>query len=82
MGVFHDGPVTGNGPIPFSGNLGPLHLPSTEEHDLTLGFYLDSLGDAIRLDNSVELHSIPEPTTGAAFALAMLTLLHRPRTVD
>jgi len=75
MGTAHEGPVSGvPGPVPFADNLGPLLLPTTTEHEITIGFYLDSPGDAIRLFNSAALHTVvPEPAS-AGLALVALGL--------
>ena len=77
MGAFDSGFVDGPGPIVFADTLGPLLLATTEEHHIFMRFYLDTLGDLIEMFNSAELHSTPEPATGAVLTLAMLTLLPR-----
>jgi hypothetical protein len=78
LGMIHEGPVI-DLPSPqafVGGNLGPLVLPTTIRHELTLQFYLGDPGDAIRLFNSAEIHTtVPEPSgvvlgaLGAAFVL-------------
>lgn len=79
MGTAHEGPVSGVlGPVPFDEILGPILLPTTTEHEITLGFYLDSPGDAIRLFNSAEIHTIvPEPTIQMLLLSAMASLVAR-----
>lgn len=63
------------GPVPFFGDSGPV-LPATvfTSHTIHLKFYLDTLGDSIRLFDSAAILSVPEPTTGAAM-LALLVWL-------
>lgn len=64
LGLIHEGPVIDMpSPQPFVGGmLGPLVLPTTIRHELTLQFYLGDPGDAIRLFNSAEMHTVPEPS--------------------
>ena len=67
-----DPPAAVNVPptVPFMGNSGPLY-PATEplSHKLEIRFYLDELGDAIRLDNSASISHVPEPTSGLLLLL-------------
>ncbi|MDZ4657583.1 MAG: PEP-CTERM sorting domain-containing protein [Bythopirellula sp.] len=81
MGTAHEGPVSGVlGPVPFDELLGPIVLPTTIEHEITLGFYLDAPGDAIRLFNSAEIHTIvPEPTSAVLFLTAIVGFVGRWR---
>ena len=82
LGLLLEGPIINMpSPQPFvGGNLGPLLLPTTTKHEITLQFYLGDPGDAIRLFNSAEMHtSVPEPSTmvlaclaGAGLAVPML----------
>jgi hypothetical protein len=72
LGVFHDGPISGVNVHPFAADLGPLVLPTTTQHALTFQFYLDEPGDAIRLFNSAEIHTGPEPSTMLLAAIALL----------
>lgn len=82
LGVLHEGPVNNSdSPQPFvGGDLGPLVLPTTIAHLITLQFYLGDPGDAIRLFNSAEIHTVvPEPGTlvlaglaGVGLAMPML----------
>lgn len=65
MGMLHEGPVI-NSPSPqaFGGGMLALQLPTTTEHSLLFQFYLGDPGDAIRLFNSGELHTVvPEPSS-------------------
>ena len=76
LGFFGTGIYAGPGPEPFDGDLGPLLLPTTTEHHMTLRFYLDSLGDSIELFNSAELHSgVPEPAAGGVMFVALASIL-------
>ncbi len=76
LGGFNTGIYAGPGPELFDGSLGPLLLPTTEEHHLKMRFYLDSLGDSIELFNSAELHSVvPEPGTGVLMLAAWGSIL-------
>lgn len=81
LGVFHDGPITGVLVHPFAQTFGPLVLPTTTEHSLTFQFYLDEPGDAIRLFDSAEIHSVPEAGallfTGMGFVCSALVWRHR-----
>jgi len=78
LGLLHEGPVNNSpSPQPFvGGDLGPLILPTTIAHLITLQFYLGDPGDAIRLSNSAEIRTVvPEPSgvvlsaVGAALVL-------------
>ena len=84
LGSFITGIYAGPGPEPFDGALGPLLLPTTTEHHMTLRFYLDSLGDSIELFNSAELHSgVPEPAAWAFVLVALITIAaSRHRRMD
>jgi|GEM_PF-3291118 len=84
LGQLHEGPVNNSpSPQPFvGGNLGPLVLPTTIAHLITLQFYLGDPGDAIRLFNSAEIHTVvPEPSTMVLACLAgaglVVPMLHR-----
>lgn len=81
LGTAHEGPVSGVlGPVPFDDFLGPILLPTTTQHEITLGFYLDSPGDAIRLFNSAEIHTIvPEPTSAVLLWSIATGLIGRRR---
>lgn len=80
VGSSYEGPADGvPEPVPFDAFLGPLELPTTTRHELSLFFYLDAPGDAIRLFNSAELRTIvPEPGT-ACLALMVLGSLAASR---
>jgi hypothetical protein len=70
--------------VAFGGVSGPLLLQAAFEHDLDFDFYLDGPGDAWVLPGaSAELHSVPEPGTGALALLGLVLLarsLRRSRT--
>jgi len=74
LGAYGTGFYAGPGPHAFMGSLGPLVLPTTTEHHMTLRFYLDSLGDSIEMFNSAEIHTTPEPA-GAALVIAACMLV-------
>jgi MYXO-CTERM domain-containing protein len=60
--------------VPFAGVVGPTYVggfPPSER--VTIAFYLDLPGDAIRLDDSVHVSMVPEPG-GAALVLACVAL--------
>lgn len=81
LGGFGTGFYAGPGPHPFMGNLGPLVLPTTTEHHMTLRFYLDSLGDSIELFNSAEIHTVPEPASAVLIlALGVVFASRRSRS--
>lgn len=89
LGLLHEGPVINSpSPQPFvGGDLGPLVLPTTIAHLITLQFYLGDPGDAIRLFNSAEIRTtVPEPSSMAlaGFAAAGLAVasLRRRRLAD
>lgn len=65
MGMLHEGPaINSPSPQPFGGGMLALQLPTTTEHSLLFQFYLGDPGDAIRLFNSGELHTVvPEPSS-------------------
>ncbi len=79
MGMAHEGPVINMlGPVPFADVLGPLVLPTTTEHLINIGFYLDSPGDAIRLFDSAELHTfVPEPSSSALLIAGFAAIVLR-----
>ncbi len=83
LGVLHKGLYSGieNPLFQFNGVLGPKVLPTTTKHILSFQFYFDVKGDAIRLFDSAEIHTVPEPATGAMFALAMAVLFWRRRSL-
>ncbi len=73
LGMLNEGPVINSpSPQPFvGGDLGPLVLPTTIAHLITLQFYLGDPGDAIRLFNSAEIRTVvPEPSTMVLACLA------------
>ncbi len=77
LGMLLEGPVINMpSPQPFvGGNLGPLLLPTTIEHEITLQFYLGDPGDAIRLFNSAEIHTVvPEPSSAVLGLLGVVML--------
>jgi hypothetical protein len=86
LGLLHEGPVNNSpSPQPFvGGNLGPLVLPTTIAHLITLQFYLGDPGDAIRLSNSAEIRTVvPEPSgvvLGAVGAALVLMGASRSRS--
>jgi hypothetical protein len=79
IGNIHKGPYAAvAGPQPFDGMIGPLVPPrdfTTQTIDLV--FYLDGFGDAIRLFNSAEILSVPEPSPAALLGLLVAELLRR-----
>lgn len=80
IGAFQGAAVMVAGPVPFATLLGPheLLLPPARSQRHTLDFYLDSVGDAIALENSAEIRlaasSVPALSRGAATALGVLLL--------
>lgn len=81
IGNLHEGPF---GPVaapkPFDGMVGPLVPPRDfTSQTIDLVFYLDGLGDAVRLFNSAEILSVPEPGPIALLALFAGELLRRRR---
>jgi len=63
LGGYATGLYSGPEGETFNGSLGPLLTPTTTEHHMKLRFYLDTLGDAIEMFNSAEIHTVvPEPT--------------------
>ena len=80
IGTFSDSAVQVAGPVPFADLLGPheLLLPPARSQRHTLNFYLDSIGDAIALENSAEIRvaarSVPALSSGAATALGVFLL--------
>lgn len=77
LGMLHEGPVINmQSPQAFAGgNLGPLLLPTTTKHEITLQFYLGDPGDAIRLFNGAEIHTaVPEPSSAVLGVLGVLIL--------
>jgi len=82
LGMLIEGPVSGLPSIqPFDGGtLGPLTLPTTTKHEITLQFYLGDPGDAIRLFDSAEIHTVvPEPSgiVPSAFGAAIILAWRR-----
>jgi hypothetical protein len=70
-----DPPAAANQPptVAFAGASGPLYPSETPlTHTLELRFYLDELGDAIRLPNSASISQVvPEPGPGALLWLSL-----------
>jgi hypothetical protein len=80
IGAFQGAAGMVAGPVPFAALLGPHELlfPPARSQRHTLNFYLDSIGDAIALENSAEIRvaasSVPALSRGAATALGVLLL--------
>lgn len=79
LGTYATGLYVGPGPSPFMGSLGPVQTPTTIQHHMNLGFYLDTLGDSIEMFNSAVIRTTPEPAS-AALLLAAGALLRSRRT--
>jgi hypothetical protein len=80
--VLYEGPAINlPSPQPFDGGtLGPLLLPTTTKHEITLQFYLGDPGDAIRMFDSAEIHTVvPEPSgfVAGAFGAAIILAWRR-----
>ncbi len=80
LGTYATGLYVGPGPAPFMGSLGPVQTPTTILHHMTLGFYLDTLGDSIEMFNSAMIRTTPEPAS-AVLLLAAGALLKSRRAV-
>jgi len=80
LGTFATGIYSGPGPHPFMGFLGPIVTPTTIEHHIQLGYYLDTLGDKIEMFDSAELHTVPDPATLALLAAGGALISRRRAT--
>lgn len=82
IGGMSAGPVEGvPGPVEFFDAAGPLLLPTTTQHTLIHHFYLGDPGDAIRLFNSSEIHTVvPEASSTLLALTGTLIILGRARS--
>jgi hypothetical protein len=67
-------------PVPFLGAAGPLYpADPVSSQTVMLHFYLDELGDAIRLHDSATITPVPEPGTWLLLGLGVAALAARVR---
>ncbi len=66
-------------PVPFAGAVGPVVIgaggPPSEQ--VVMNFYLDTIGDAIRLHDSVHMRVTPEPASAVLCMLGAVLLRRR-----